>query len=198
MKVMGTDSMPTTAHPRYGRPKGSGLDDTMQLESIAALLAANPGLKTTTAIRSLGIEDPSAIRRLRDKFHVDQARLMANARRGFHTSNVRTYARPGLLRTGQARPLTSVRNPIPATQNAAPDNDIAAEITPVLPQQPLPADLFDLGLRVLTTAIEQQAVLAQHWLRLPAVEIAMRGQLAFGAFLVAAATPRKPLKPRIH
>lgn len=190
--------MPTTTQPRYGRPKGSGLDDTRLLEGIAGLLAANPSLKPTTAIRSLGIEDPSAIRRLRDKFRVDQARLLANARRSFQTTSGRPYARPALLRTGQARPLTSVRNPIPATQSAAPDNDVAAEITPVLPQQPLPADLFDLGFRVLTTAIEQQAVLTRHWLRLPAVEIAVRGQLAFGAFFVAATTPRKPLQPRIH
>lgn len=197
MKVMGTDSMATTAHPRYGRPKGSGLDDTTQLESIAALLAANPGLKPTTAIRSLGVEDPSVIRRLRDKFRVDQARLMANARRVSHANN-RTHARPGPLRPGQARPLTSVRNPIPATLEAEPDNDIAAETTPVLPQQPLTADMFDFGLRVLTAAIEQQAVLAQHWLRHPAVEAALRGQFAVGAFLVAVSGPRKPLTPRIH
>ena len=189
--------MVTTAHPRYGRPKGSGLDDTSQLESIAALLAANPGLKPTTAIRSLGVEDPSVIRRLRDKFRLDQARLMANARRSSHANN-RTHARPGPLRLGQRRPLTSVRNPIPATLDAAPDNDIAAETTPVLPQPPLTADMFDVGLRVLTAAIEQQAVLAQHWLRHPAVEIALRGQLAVGAFLVAVSNPRKPLKPRIH
>jgi hypothetical protein len=41
-------------------------------------------------------------------------------------------------------------------------------------------------------------VLAQHWLRLPTIEMAMRGQLAIGAFVVAASTPRKPMKPRIH
>ncbi len=76
----GTDCMPT-ANVRYGRPKGSGLDDSQQLESVAALLAANPKLKPTTAIRSLGVEDPSTIRRLREKFRVEQARLMADARR---------------------------------------------------------------------------------------------------------------------
>ncbi len=70
-----------TATVRYGRPKGSGLDDRQQLETLAALLAANPKLKPTTAIRSLGVEDPSAIRRLRDKFRLEQAKLMADARR---------------------------------------------------------------------------------------------------------------------
>ena len=90
---MGTDCMPTT-NARYGRAKGSGVDDSRQLESFAALLAANPGLKPTTAIRSLGVEDPSAIRRLRDKFRMHQARLMADARRSVSTT-LRSQARPG-------------------------------------------------------------------------------------------------------
>ena len=54
---------------RRGRPKGSGIDDRTRLEAIAELLAADPSLKPTTAIKSIGITDPSAIRRLRDKFH---------------------------------------------------------------------------------------------------------------------------------
>ena len=85
--------MPITS-ARYGRPKGTGVDDSRQLESLAALLAANPALKPTTAIRSLGVEDPSVIRRLRDKFRMDQARLMADARRSVRT-NPRAHARPG-------------------------------------------------------------------------------------------------------
>ena len=81
-----------TANVRYGRPKGSGLDDRQQLESIAALLAANPKLKPTTAIRSLGVDDPSAIRRLRDKFRIEQAKLMADARRA-SAATARTRSR---------------------------------------------------------------------------------------------------------
>lgn len=54
---------------RRGRPKGSGIDDTTRLETIARMLAADPNLKPTTAIKNIGITDPSAIRRLRDKFH---------------------------------------------------------------------------------------------------------------------------------
>src|SRR5690606_23148628 len=78
---MGTDYM-RTANARYGRPKGTGIDDSRQLASIASLLVANPKLKPTTAIRSLGVQDPSVIRRLRDKFHLDQNRLLTDARRG--------------------------------------------------------------------------------------------------------------------
>lgn len=58
-----------TDKSRRGRPKGSGIDDTTRLETIARMLAADPNLKPTTAIKNIGITDPSAIRRLRDKFH---------------------------------------------------------------------------------------------------------------------------------
>lgn len=53
---------------RRGRPKGSGIDDSTRLEAIARLLATNPDMKPTTAIKSLGVSDPSIIRRLRDKY----------------------------------------------------------------------------------------------------------------------------------
>jgi len=69
-----------SATARQGRPKGSGIDDSQQLARIAVLLAADPKLKPTTAIRSLGIEDPSLIRRLRDKYRAKQAVSETNAR----------------------------------------------------------------------------------------------------------------------
>lgn len=53
-----------------GRPKGSGLNDAARIAAIADLIAANPGMKPTTAIKSLGISDASIIRRLRDKYNL--------------------------------------------------------------------------------------------------------------------------------
>lgn len=188
--------MPTTT-ARYGRPKGTGVDDSRQLESLAALLAANPALRPTTAIRALGVEDPSVIRRLRDKFRMDQARLMADARRSFR-SNGRALPRPGPLQATSRRPLASVRTHIPAPLHPATPEPTIAATAPALPQPTLLAVCYDFGLWAVGTAMEQQMVLATHWLRLPAIEVAMRGQLAIGAFVVAASTPRKPIKPRIH
>jgi len=186
-----------TTTARYGRPKGTGVDDRRQLESLAALLAANPALKPTTAIRALGVEDPSVIRRLRDKFRMDQARLMADAHRSCR-SNGRALACPGPLQPTSRRPPASVRTHIPAPpQTATPEPTIAATAS-ALPQPMLLAVCYDFGLWAVGTAMEQQIVLAKHWLRLPAIEVAMRGQLAIGAFVVAASTPRKPIKPRIH
>jgi hypothetical protein len=50
-----------------GRPRGSGIDDTRTIQQILELLDRDPDLKPTTAIRALGIENESVIRRLRDK-----------------------------------------------------------------------------------------------------------------------------------
>ena len=60
-----------------GRPKGTGLNDAAQLRAIAGLMATNPDLKPTTAIKTLGITDPSAIRRLRDKYSANGSQLIA-------------------------------------------------------------------------------------------------------------------------
>jgi hypothetical protein len=50
-----------------GRPKGSGIDDSAELAQVRALLAAEPKLRPTTAIKRLGVTDPSIVRRLRNK-----------------------------------------------------------------------------------------------------------------------------------
>jgi hypothetical protein len=70
-------SLPSTLHGKRGRPPGTGKNDTDRLRKIAALMAADPGLKPTTAIKQIGETDPSTIRRLRDKFHEQQSALVA-------------------------------------------------------------------------------------------------------------------------
>lgn len=55
-----------------GRPKGSGIDDSKTLLEIGRLIEATPHLKPTTAIRKLGVSDPSTIRRLRDKYNASK------------------------------------------------------------------------------------------------------------------------------
>lgn len=53
-----------------GRPKGSGVNDHARLQEITRLIETNPEMKPTTAIRTIGVSDPSAIRRLREKLKV--------------------------------------------------------------------------------------------------------------------------------
>lgn len=63
-----------------GRPKGTGLNDFAHLKAIAGLMRSDPHLRPTTAIRQLGIQDPSVIRRLRDKFHAFETELKSELR----------------------------------------------------------------------------------------------------------------------
>lgn len=61
-----------TAPRRRGRPKGTGIDDTMLLRQIVGLMAGDPALKPTTAIKQVGIDNPSIVRRLREKLKLAQ------------------------------------------------------------------------------------------------------------------------------
>lgn len=58
----------TDSKPPRGRPKGSGIDDRIWLREIERLMRIDPALRPTSAIKALGVTDPSAIRRLRDKY----------------------------------------------------------------------------------------------------------------------------------
>src|ERR1700742_526769 len=55
---------------RRGRPKGTGIDDSDRMARLDELLRIHPELRPTTAIRLMGYSNPSAIRRLRDKYKV--------------------------------------------------------------------------------------------------------------------------------
>lgn len=58
------------ARGRRGRPKGTGIDDSDRIARLAELLRIRPELRPTTAIRAMGIIDPSIVRRIRDKFKI--------------------------------------------------------------------------------------------------------------------------------
>jgi len=62
---------------KRGRPKGTGINDHETLIKIAQLIAANPNMKRTTAIKQAGVTNPSVIRRLRDKYQEQEHILLA-------------------------------------------------------------------------------------------------------------------------
>ena len=53
---------------KRGRPEGSGINDRIWLRELGHLLRLNPTVRPTTAIKKLGVSDPSTIRRLREKY----------------------------------------------------------------------------------------------------------------------------------
>jgi hypothetical protein len=69
--------MNMAADRKRGRPKGTGINDHEMLLKIAALLAADPAKKRTTAIKEIGVTNASVVRRLRDKYQAEEAQLMA-------------------------------------------------------------------------------------------------------------------------
>jgi hypothetical protein len=177
------------AKVRYGRPKGSGLDDRAQLAAIAALLAANPKLKPTTAIRSLGVDDPSDIRRLRDKFRLDQGALLADAHRSARTSGPQSVRVAHPQNENAPAPVVHrvTASPLPAM--LAPPMLALPAPKPAAPAAPAATDSFawyEMGFAALNAAIENQAVLTQCFMHLPAVAMTVRAQLAMNAVAVAA------------
>ena len=57
----------TEMKPQRGRPVGTGIDDRIWLRELERLIRIAPATPPTTAIKALGITDPSTIRRLREK-----------------------------------------------------------------------------------------------------------------------------------
>ncbi len=82
-----------------GRPKGSGIDDSPVLTAVLELLAVNRDLKPTTAIKRVGVTDPSAVRRLREKLRAEGAqkpRLAAAALKASRPKTVSAELLPSL------------------------------------------------------------------------------------------------------
>jgi hypothetical protein len=70
----------TVPKRRRGRPPGTGLDDTGTLRAMVGLIAGNPQLKPTTAIKQvLPAPNHAEIRRLQVKWRADGPRLLAAA-----------------------------------------------------------------------------------------------------------------------
>ena len=64
----------------------------------------------------------------------------------------------------------------------------------IVTQSSLLVSCLDLGVCAASTAVEGQTILAEYWLRLPAVSMALRGQLALNAVAVAIYTRSKGRK----
>jgi hypothetical protein len=133
-----------------GRPKGTGLDDAGPLAAIADMIAANPGMKPTTAIKALGITDPSTVRRLRDKYQQRFApRDRTPAERPSKTpirpevSNVISLrARSSEIRREAALMPSSPSTPPPSVTDKAEEATTASDEHPAQPAAALKPDLF--------------------------------------------------------
>jgi hypothetical protein len=150
-----------------GRPKGTGLDDTNHLEAIAGLLAANPEMKPTTAIKELGINDPSVIRRLRDKYHASLLAFGgAEATGPIHTATpVQATAQARTMAAAQAADHKLTAPAVVLDREAAPRRDGRAATVSDEPHASADhtfARLFGLGIGVFMSGLEAQASLLAY------------------------------------
>lgn len=202
--------------PQRGRPKGSGIDDRTRLAAIAALIAANPELKPTTAIKSIGITDPSIIRRLRDKFHAAQSELMAD----LHDTAPAAIVEPAMcaaIPAAISEPAVAPQRAM-AAQIAAPVRKAPSASVPEIPAAP-PAPTVaaaekspvahdetpdwltafcGFGITAASTAFQAQLVLAQQLIRLPQVALALRQHVAFNELTMAMVQPHLRHRQGLH
>ncbi len=181
---------------RRGRPKGSGIDDTAMLAQIAELIAANPDLKPTTAIRALGIEDPSVIRRLRDKLkgsELSAAPALASASYPVPSRTPRTMAAAVANDDDAIRETPRLRVVSETTTDSARSGPVVSSLTPAASLLvPLMAFWLDVGFRAASVALEVQQAAVMHWVRTPVVATVIRQQIAFNELAVAQLLPAFP------
>lgn len=178
------------ARPQRGRPKGTGLNDRATLRAIAAVIGENPKLRPTTAIKSLGINNPSVIRRLRDKFHAARAELMAEAVAA-PTAIATAFPVPAGAMRSAANPSRASAVHVAALASAAARAGLERADTGTIGPY---AAWFGLGLAAAASAIEQQLTLSQQLIRLPAVASILRHQVELAEMMMAMSTtgPKRP------
>ncbi len=96
------------ASTRRGRPRGTGIDDSDRIARLDELLRVRPDLKPTTAIRLMGYSDPSAIRRLRDKYKVFTVSTRSRVIKEYAAGSAASSIRPADS-AAPASPLTHLR-----------------------------------------------------------------------------------------
>jgi len=186
---------------RRGRPRGSGLDDRVKLQRIVELIEADPNLKPTTAIKAIGVSDPSTIRRLRDKLKSPERPSGASFhdQSSFHEQSLGGQSSGGLspVRADAwlpAGPVSAGRHALAGTAHetpcAGPETFSQAQLSWLL-------QWCAFGLSAVSSTVEAQMAVMDDLLRVPQVESALRQQLLLNevakAFCPKRSRPRTPL-----
>lgn len=198
-----------------GRPKGTGLNDAAQLRAIAGLIAQNPDLRPTTAIKTLGITDPSIIRRLRDKFAAAEATLNAelgpratvNAAVDTTAGVAAEHPAPSAHVTLAALPSARVvplagarleRKSAPVVACQTPQRSASVQTLPRRPRSPdlikppseteLPC-WMGVGLSVYVLSVEAQFAMVGTMFQWPPFAAVLRSGVAFTDIAVALTAP---------
>lgn len=193
--------------PQRGRPKGSGIDDRAILIEVAQRMHADPQLKATTAIKSLGFADPSIIRRLRDKFrHVEaELRLELSARAANDTGAAPNRPKaevgsnaPAVIACGQALPRSDllaepiVRREDARAAQAADDiggHDKTASDAGTISHGLLAC--LTLGIAAFDAALQAQQLATQQLFKLPQFAALLRQTIVLNEMGMALCGPKR-------
>jgi hypothetical protein len=178
--------------PQRGRPKGSGIDDTSRLRQIAALMATDPKIRPTTAIKAIGINDPSAIRRLRDKLTAISRDMTTGG--GEHARPITLFSErlagpgssAGFRTAATARLLDQIRRTEPLSMTlpvVAPASESAA-ITERQEFAMSAAHMLAMSLVNMCNMMQHQQTLWSEVVKNPGVALALRQQLMLSEMLL--------------
>lgn len=197
---------------RRGRPKGSGIDDSHYLREIAAMIADDPDLKPTTAIKKIGIHDPSSIRRLRDKFTAERENLLQEKT---NSTAVRRCPKrpPPQFSESQAEartlalntPREAVKREKPETAAAKKKKRASSErkktpkrkstsAQPEFHPEEAAARVLAAGVRSASALFHLQLVLANQFIHFPMMQSALRQHCAFSDALLGFSGPQPTWK----
>jgi hypothetical protein len=180
-------------YARRGRPRGSGLDDRVQLRRIAELIEADPSLKPTTAIKAIGVSDPSTIRRLRDKLKAET--------NGAPTASLRPAGgreRPPEGRLEARSPERLARRE--RAEAGASSGGLAQSVPTTMSEAQLSwfAQWCAFGLYAVTTTVEAQMAVMDDLFRVPQVKSALRQQILLNEVAKAFCPKRSDVRTTLH
>ena len=185
-----------------GRPKGTGIDDSSRLRQIAALIAENPELRPTTAIKNIGIFDPSIIRRLRDKFNSNKEQLLSETdcndfrKAPFRKELSDQHVEARTMALNNSREPTKSEAPAsrPSKSDDSNSDDESSKpgfIEPI--SQDALLRMVSAGLRSASTMFQLQLVIATQSFHSPAMRSALRYQLAFSQAMLGFSGPQRAM-----
>jgi hypothetical protein len=207
-----------------GRPKGTGLDDRAIIQSVIEMVAANPDLKPTTAIRSFGVTDPSAIRRLRDKFHAvhgspssapalhkrapitieppQPARAVAlkSISEPVRSAAVQVKSQPA-KKQQQAVPAASIATTVVVPSQIAAQSALTPKLTHTVYPAAAPSWLSlwaELSMQTMAASIDAQWMIYDQVLRSPPVTAAFESHAVLTEFAAAWCANGPPASRSVH
>ena len=188
---------PSTQSHR-GRPKGTGLDDRAKLRALTEMLAADPRLKPTTAIKQLGVSDPSAIRRLRDKLKEMQAALDRTPAPGPAARSRSVALKAKAEPTFREEPAATPDANLTLGEQLRVDPPPATAVSPLPPSgnEEWLTSWLALGLKGATAAADLQRAYFDYVLKNPAATLALGQHVLANEFLLACSGAKR--NPRRH